>query len=739
MAKSQGWFSQHMESKQAPVGSAQFIRIGREHHQAGRLAEAETSYRQALAIEPRNAIALQLLGTLAYQVGQREFAVQLFEQALAAEPASAEALNNRGLALLELKRVGEALSSFEQALLLKYDYAEAWNNRGLAHCELEDFENALASYDRALAIRPDYGKAAYNRANALFQLCRYREALAAYERALEINPLFAQALTNRGAALHKLRRYKEALAAYDDALAIEPDSPETLSNRGATLLELNRNEDALANCDRALAIVPRLSGALNNRGLALHKLKRHHEALASFDQALAGDPNNAQSYLNRARVLFDRGEVGKAVESCRIALRLQPRNAETHSELLLMMQCLPGITPQDMVTEQERYAEFHEQPLRTTWRQHRNDRNPERRLRIGYMSGDFRNHSLAFFIEPILSGHDKSHVESYCYYNNADHDLHTKRIAAHADHWIECAGMTDEQLAERIRSDRIDILVDLSGHTARNRLLVFARKPAPVQATWMGYIGSTGLSAMDYRITDPRMDPPGLTERYHSETLIRLPESWAAYQPEPGCPRVNELPALGGKTFTFGSLNTLAKMNPAVIALWARLLKALPDAKLMLGDMGERPTRDRFLSEFGNEGIGPERLLLHPPVPILDYLALYHQIDLCLDPFPYTGGITTAHAMWMGVPVITLAGVQSVSRHGVAFLYRVGLPDFIAHSEAEYVERAVRVARDLPSLSRIRRSLRERMTTYSACDPQVITRHLENAYRSMWRRWCEST
>jgi protein O-GlcNAc transferase len=399
------------------------------------------------------------------------------------------------------------------------------------------------------------------------------------------------------------------------------------------------------------------------------------------------------------------------------------------------MQYVPTYTAEEVFAEHQRYAQRVQSSLPGSTAPHINSRDPGRRLKVGYVSGDFRAHAVAFFIEPILASHDKAQVEVYCYHNSNRHDSHTEKFIALADHWLVCNGMSDEQFASRIRADGIDILVDLSGHTADNRLPMFARKPAPVQMTWIGYAGTTGLAAMDYRITDVYMDPPGLTERFHSETLIRLPGSNITYRPEPGCPDVNELPALTSGKVVFASLNNLTKVNQSVVNLWSRILTALPQSTLMLGNVTEDAIAQRLIAMFGSAGIGPERLQLQPRMTMLDYLKLHHQIDIALDPFPYNGGTTSMHSLWMGVPIVTMAGAHAVSRVGVAVLSRVGLQDFITQNEEEYVQRVLNAAQDLQGLNQMRQSLRERMSVAN-CDPESITRNLEVAYRDAWKMWC---
>jgi len=384
------------------------------------------------------------------------------------------------------------------------------------------------------------------------------------------------------------------------------------------------------------------------------------------------------------------------------------------------------------------FAQTFEAPLKPFWQAHANSREPLKRLRVGYVSADFCTHVVASFFEPILASHDPSQFEIFGYYNSAQRDSHTDWIAAHMEHFMVCNTLSDDALAERIRADGIDILVDLSGHTANNRLRVFARKPAPVQVTWIGYPGSSGLTAMDYRITDAWQDPPGQTECYHSETLVRLPGGALTFQPESNLPEVNALPALSTGELVFASLNNLSKVNPAVVNLWVRILHALPLSRLMLGNVNDSRIQQHLLGMFEQAGIGPERLMLQPKLPMADYLALHHQIDIALDPFPYNGGATTMHSLAMGVPVITLPGQHAVSRFTAAALARVGLPEFITHTDDEYLQCTLKFAQDLPALNHIRQSLRERIIG-AAWEPANITRHLEAAYREMWRTWCSRT
>ena len=376
-----------------------------------------------------------------------------------------------------------------------------------------------------------------------------------------------------------------------------------------------------------------------------------------------------------------------------------------------------------------------EAPLRPHWRAHDNARDPGRRLRIGYVSGDFREHAMAFSLAPVLARHDPESFEVICYANNAREDDVTARLRQSAHEWHRVVGMSDDDMAKRVRGHGIDILVDLSGHTALNRLPVFARKPAPVQAAWLGYVTSTGLAAMDYRLTDARADPPGADESGYTETLLRLP--WVTvFEPAADSPPVAAVPAHAGDPFTFACLNHLSKVTPEFVALWARLLLAVPESRLLFGNAGDPGVQRRLVDAFAVLGVAAARLVFRPKLPLRDFLALHREIDLALDTFPYNGGATSCHSLWMGVPFVTLAGDRYMARMGASLLEQVGLGEFVARTPDEYVERAVRVARDRDGLGALRASLRARVAASPLVDAQGFVAGLEAAYRGMWRAWC---
>lgn len=532
-------------------------------------------------------------------------------------------------------------------------------------------------------------------------------------------------------------RLSQAAAVYQQILLTKPKHAEALHRLGLIAHQMGDPTKAVELMTQAIEAKPLEYSYHVNLGNVLLAQGRFVEAIYRYRQVLEMRPENAQVHNNIGIALQQQGNNDDAIVAYRRAIESQPHHYLAYSNLLRGMQYAPSYTPENVFEEHQRFAQRVQANVPRVVAPHDNDRDPVRRLKVGYVSGDFRTHVVAFFIEPILASHDKAQVEVYCYHNSNRYDSQTDKFVALADHWLVCVGLSDEQLASRIRADGIDILVDLSGHTAENRLPMFARRPAPVQMTWIGYAGTTGLEAMDYRITDVHMDPPGLTEHFHSEKLICLPGSNITYRPEPGCPDVNELPALRSGNVVFASLNNLTKVNQTVVNLWSRILTALPQSTLMLGNVAEEAIAQRLIAMFGGAGIGPERLQLQPRRHILDYLKLHHQIDIALDPFPYNGGTTSMHSLWMGVPIITMAGAHSVSRVGVAVLSRVGLQDFITQNEEEYVQRVLNAAQDLQGLNQMRQSLRERMSVAN-CDPESITRNLEEAYRSVWRTWCEA-
>jgi predicted O-linked N-acetylglucosamine transferase (SPINDLY family) len=491
--------------------------------------------------------------------------------------------------------------------------------------------------------------------------------------------------------------------------------------------------------EKAIHLQPEYAPTYLGLGAAYDESDRLGQAIAAYQQALQLQPDDAVTLSQLGRSLKHQGRIQEAIDCWRRALRHNPNHASVNLNLLTSLHYSPDCEPSKIYAEYQQWAERHATPLAQLIKPFRNDRNPERRLRIGYVSGDFYSHAVACFLEPLLAAHDHSDFEIICYASNQNRDTTTQQLQAYADRWREIYTLDDEQLADLIRQDEIDILVDLSGHTKNNRLSVFARKPAPVQVTYLGYPNTTGLNTINYRLTDAWADPVGQTEHLHTEELVRLPYGFLCYQLPADSPEVSPLPALTSQPITFGSFNKLAKVNPEVIGNWARILKAVPDSRLLLKSqsLADPGTRNYVQERFQQHGIKPDRLELIGWIPNRNqHLTLYGEVDIALDTFPYNGTTTTCEAMWMGVPVITLAGQTHVSRVGVSLLSSVGLEELIADSAEDYIQKAIALANNLERLQELRATLRERMQATPLTNAKLITQSLEDAYRTMWQHWC---
>lgn len=713
------------------------IETALEHHKAGRLPQAKSIYQQVLQAEPNHHQALHLLGLTANQEGEYYKAIELINRAIQAAPSKPGYHYNLGCVYNTLNKPDEAIACYQKALAIKPDYADALNNLGSTLKNRGKPDEAIACYRQVLAIKPDHADALNNLGSALNDLCKPDEAIPCYQKALAIRPDHAGAHNNLGSALKSQGKLDEAIACYRKALAIKPDYADALNNLGIALKDQGRPDEAIACYQKALAIKPDDVLALNNLGIALKSQGKLDEAIACYQKILAAQPDDAAANNNLGNALKELGKAGEAIAYFQKALAIKPGFAEAHNNKLLTAHYATLYSPAALFTEHLKFAEQFEAPLKQAWRRHLNARDPKKPLKVGYISADFRNHPVAYFIDPVLASHDKSQVEVFCYYNHNRHDSYTDRIKAAADHWVPCQGMPDDLLAERIRADGIDILVDLAGHTAENRLLVFARKPAPVQVTYLGYLNTTGLSAMDYRLTHIDTDPPA-NDAYYSETLYRLPGNlWWCYRPRPGTPEVAPPPAIANGFVTFGSTNNFAKLSPETLAVWADILRALPESRLIIAGVPEGAARTSISARFAAHGIDNHRLIVYGRLSSMQFWELHHQIDIALDPFPYNGGTTTCDALWLGVPVVALTGNEFVSRMGHALLKNIGLPELATESRQEYVNIAVKLANDLGYLKTLRAGMRARLAASPLRDEIGFTRNLETAYRDMWIKWCD--
>lgn len=569
-----------------------------------------------------------------------------------------------------------------------------------------------------------------------YQRKDYPAALELIGRAISYRHTEPGYFVNLGLVHEALQHVDEAIACYRKALALQPDIAEANCNLGGILANQMKLEEAINLCRRALAVKPGLAEAWCNLGLAYSYHDNLDLAVDTLNKALQYMPACAQAYRNLGIVYGRQSRPDQAIACFEQALALRPDDVAVYDSLFYTFLYCADYRPETVREAYRRYAARLEAPLRPGWPRHDNRRDPDRRLKIGYVSPDFRLHSVAFFVEPLFACHDHGAFEIHAYYNHGNNDAVTARLRALTDHWVDCRNMSDNEIAARIHADGIDILVDLAGHSANNRLPVFARKPAPIQVTWLGYPATTGLTAIDWRLTTADVDPPG-SERDHSERLWRLPRTLWCYRPSAGSPeRQTRKDVSSGQGICFGSMNTFPKVSVESIALWARILRQLPDSHLAMTHIPVGSARELMLERFAAHGIGPERLRLHGKLPFAEFRALTNDIDIALDPFPYNGTTTTCESLWLGIPVVTLTGNSSVSRSGHALLKTVGLAQLCARDEDEYESIALALARDPARLHELRAGMRHRVEASPLRDEQGFARDVEDAYRAMWRQWC---
>lgn len=709
-----------------------------QQHQAGRLAEAEAIYRQILVHVPDHPDTLHLLGMIAHKTGHLESAADLIRRAIAGTPGQPAFHSNLGNVLLDLGQPEQAIACYEQALAIKPDFVDAANNLGSALMAMGRPDGAIASYQRALAIKPEAPETLCHLGNAFQAAGRLAEAVDCYTKTLALKPDHADAYFNMGKAFWATGRFDEAAGCYRRVLGLRSHYPDAHFQLGNALLEQGRVDEAIACYQQALALKPDCAPAFYNMGNALKEKGRVDEAIAAFQRCLSLDPSYHSAYNNLGNALQDQGRIEEAIACYEKGLAVNPHRPATHSNLLLSLHYRPGYSAEAIFKAHRQWNQQHAEAFKH-FAPHVNDRSPDRRLKIGYVSADLREHVIARFLLPLLRCHDHTKFEVYGYAHVARPDAMTERLRSHTDQWRSLVGLSDQEAADVIRQDGIDILVDLAGHTGSNRLLILARKPAPVQVTWLGYPDTTGLDVVDYRLTDALADPPGLTDAFNTEQLVRLPQTaWCLDAISEGA-AAQQPPSMSKGYVTFGTFSNFAKVSQISLGLWTRILQAVPRAHLRIkaAAMANAEIVRRLVEFFGRHGIAADRVeLVAHDASWQAHLQSYDELDIALDTFPYHGTTTTCEALWMGVPVVSLAGATHVSRVGASLLTNVGLGDLVAPSEDEYVQIAAGLAQDQQRLGELRSKLRQRMQASPLMDAPGFARNVEAAYRQMWRQWC---
>ena len=686
---------------QEPASAAAYFRLGLVLEAQGDPPAAAAAYRAAVQHRPGFPEALNNLGNIYQRQGRIPEAQAAYARALAAQPAYPTALGNLGSLQLNLGRPKEAAALLIQAARLEPQVPSHLVNLGVALCGLRRFADAARYLERAVQLAPTLAEGAFNLGNAYLRLGRPREAAIQYRNAVALRPDYAEAHNNLGNACKESGNFPEAVAAFAAAIRVKPDYTAALNNLGAVYRLVGHVEAAEAVLRRALAVNPRAPVTLNNLGNALKGGGELTEAIACYRQAVALDPANAVAHSNLAYALnFQATDASAILDECR------------------------------------RWDDRHGRPLGSSPRPHENDRSPERRLRVGYVSGDFRQHCQSLFTLPLFSHHDHGPFEIFCYSSVERPDEITRLIERRADAWRSVRHLSDGELSEVIRRDRIDILVDLEMHMANGRPQLFARRPAPVQVAWLAYPGTTGMSAIDYVFSDPRLAPPDADSEY-CERVVRLPDTFWCYDPLTREPAVGALPALTAGHLTFACLNAPCKISDHAIRLWGGVMRAVENSRLLLmAPPGNH--RRRLCDGLAAQGIARERIEIQPFLRRPDYLRSYQRVDLALDSFPYHGHTTSLDSYWMGVPVVSRVGRTAVGRAGLSQSFNLGLTGLAAATDEQFVAVAAALATDLPRLAALRQDLRGRMERSPLMDGSRFARHLESAYRSIWREWCDS-
>ena len=666
---------------------------------AGDYTRAEAVYSKILQLYPSNAVVLHLLGVICHQTGRNDIAIAKVTEAVHLDPENPDYLSNLGVIHAASGNLDQALKCIRRALEIDPEHADACNNLGNMYRKKGELPSAIDCYTKALRRQPEDPHVHYNLGIAYRMAGKIKKEIRCYEKSLQFHPSDPKVWLNLGNALQNTGELERAIDCYKNALQCDPVMPEALNNLGSAWLTM---------------------GELG-------------KSRVCFEAARKCNPDYAEAWSNLGNVYQNQGEYREAEKCFRKALHIKPGYGSAHSNLVYALQCRSDVDLQIIYRAASDWRKAHG-AVSVAKRQSFHTRRPDDRIRVGYVSPDFRTHSVSYFFLPLLTQHDRRHFEIYCYSAVRRPDRVTDQIRALSDHWRTTLYRPDQDVAQQIRTDQIDILVDLAGHTSGNRLTVFTHKPAPIQINWLGYPGTTGLPEIDYRITDAIADPPGASDLWHSEKLIRLPDGFLCYTASEQAPAIGPLPCRTQGHLTFGSFNNLPKITPEVIALWSDLLNLVPDARLLLKtkQLADESVREGLLKRFAAHGIRSERIQLAGRVQsITEHLGLYNHVDIGLDPFPYNGTTTTFEALWMGVPVITLCGNRHAARVGASILSVLGLTDLVAGTKSQFLKIGTDLALNTHKLENLRNQLRQHLERSPLCDAGRFAGTVEALYRRL--------
>lgn len=734
-----------------------------EHHHKGEFDDAEALYRAILEAKPGHADVSYNLGVLCVQTARPADALPHFELALGAAPQNGQYWIAYVSALVDAGETAAAWLALEigQKQGLKGPAVEglvarmanpgvviqtfpASTDQQTPQEQRETSVNPNSVKTGGAADRSKSGIAAGRRVSqqdssrftTLYNKGRVADAIKLARTLTQRFPADGFSWRSLGIALHRLGQYDQAVEPLRKASDLTPDDLESRTVLADTLRLKGQNAEAEQECRGIVAINLAHIEAHRILGMVLVAQGRAQDGLASAGRAVELAPNQSTTHSTLGVLLLEQGFMAEAEQCFRRALQADPKDAIAHDNFLFALTHNPKIDTQTLLAEHVEFAERHEAPVRALWPRHSNNRTPTRQLKIGLVSGDLFQHAVATYLQPVLEhlSRDDS-LSLHVYSNHLREDTYTQTLRGLVKTWQQIPGISDEQLAAKIHQDRVDILIDLSGHTGRNRLLTFARKPAPVQASWIGYPGTTGLSAVDYYLADPFLVAGENQEAQFVEKIAYLP-AVAPFQPPTACPPVNYLPALHNGYITFGSFNRINKLHPEVIALWAQLLHSVPNARMVVGGLPTGNAQEMIVDWFAAEGIERARLEFLPRCNTAAYMQQHHRVDICLDTFPYTGATTTLHALWMGVPTLSIEGHTIPSRGGAQLLAHSGLKEFVADGKEQFLQKGQYWAANFEALAELRLGMRERCAQSPVFRPEIIAQGLSRALRTMWERWC---
>ncbi|MFZ6864526.1 tetratricopeptide repeat protein [Undibacterium sp. Ji67W] len=769
------FFKKNNDTATTPVevvhSQPDLITQGNQAEDSGDLELAIRLYQNAIEEQPELPRAHLNLGNAYLKLKEFDKAIAAYQTALKFNPEYASASFNIGNAYFKSERATESIPFYIDAIKWRPEFVDAYVSYGLALLSLGKFSDAAVQFNEALKRRPGYAEASLHLSNALIFDKKYDQGIeillklekqypdsiqthlpvinaysAKGDLANAINRcrVAARCLTEDanfyyqlGLRSYDFKEYEIAITCFQRALKITKDIPHILNSLGNAYLDSNDTDNAIRYFNEALKMVPESPGIHSNLGLAYQQSSKLELAISFFEKAIKLEPGLAVAHNNLAQCLVIFSRIEEAIQSYYKAFELNPETDIAYTNYLFALCHDPCIGKEELFEKHRRFSEIYEKPVQGLIRPLENSKSTNRILRVGFVSADLRDHAVVSFVEPVfLYLARKANIHLYAYDNNNVQDDVTVRLKGYFREWFSVLPLSNEQLVEKIRKDQIDVLIDLSGHTAHHRLSAFAMRPAPIQISWIGYPGTSGLDAMDYFLGDQNFLPYGEMDKQFTEKIVRLPCA-TTFKASDKAPPVNELPAKTNGYLTFASFNRPDKLNRGVIALWGKVLRALPNAKLVMAAMRAESGIGTLQAWLNEEGITSDRLTFFPRSTIHTYLSLHHQVDICLDTFPYTGGTTTNNALWMGVPTLTLVGETPAGRQGIANLSQVGLDkQFAAIDTDDFVQKAIYFSEHIDELSSIRASLRKNFSESNFSKPGLVSRSIERAIHYMFERWC---